>query len=106
MKRKVIITMCFIPAVVWIICILIAVEALGFSSIDTIAWLITAMLIISALLMYKNKWWGCLFGIAVGAVWIYMGTRETGQIINESPVGIAVCLYYLICGSLCYKNKI
>ncbi len=37
---------------------------------------------------------------------IYMGTQETGQIINEMPIGIIVFIFYIICGSfIFYKNK-
>jgi hypothetical protein len=35
-----------------------------------------------------------------------MGTQETGQIINEMPIGIIVFIFYIICGSfIFYKNK-
>ena len=104
-KRTVSVIMYFIPAAIMVICNLIAVEAMGFSAVHPVAWVITVLLGASALLMYQNRWWGCLLGVAVGFVFVYMGTRETGQIINESPIGVLVCGYYLICGIICCKMK-
>ena len=104
-KRTVSVIMYFIPAAIMVICNLIAVEAMGFSAVHPVAWVITVLLGASALLMYQNRWWGCLLGVAVGFVFVYMGTRETGQIINESPIGVLVCGYYLICGIICYKMR-
>ena len=103
-KRTVSVIMYFIPAAIMVICNLIAVEAMGFSAVHPVAWVITVLLGASALLMYQNRWWGCLLGVAVGLVFVYMGTRETGQIINESPIGVLVCGYYLICGFISYKS--
>ena len=104
-KRTASVIMYFIPAAIMVICNLIAVEAMGFSAVHPVAWLITVLLGASALMMYQNRWWGCLLGVAVGFVFVYMGTRETGQIINESPIGVLICVYYLICGIICCKMK-
>jgi hypothetical protein len=55
-------------------------------------------LVVAGLLMSKEKWWGCFGGVAVGIVLIYMGLQETGQIIKEWPLGIILCVYYIVCG--------
>ena len=55
--------------------------------------------------MDKNKWWGSIFGILIGCLLIYMGTQETGQIIKETPFGIIMIVYYMICGVISYKNR-
>ena len=58
----------------------------------------------AAVLMTKNKWWGCIFGIIMGIAIIYKGTLDTGQVINEIPSGIIFCIYNLICGLITYKD--
>ena len=63
------------------------------------------LLFISGMLMNKNKWFGCFLGIIIGIILIYMGTQETGQIIKETPFGIILCLYYIVCGIITYKNS-
>ena len=104
-KKTVSVIMYFIPAAITVICDLIAVEALGFSSVHPAAWLITLMLVISAFLMYQNRWWGCLFGIAVGISLINNATADKGPMTYEIPIAIPICVYYLICGIICCKMK-
>lgn len=55
--------------------------------------------------MENNKWWGCILGIAIGLLLIYMGTQETGQIIKETPFGITMCIYYIVCAFLSYRKS-
>lgn len=78
--------------------------ASSFSSINPFVWLALIFLLISGILMNKNKWWGCIFGIAIGVLLIYMGTQETGQIIKETPFGIIMCIYYIVCAIISYRN--
>jgi hypothetical protein len=69
-----------------------------------IVWL--ALFFISGILLNKNVFWGSLMGALPAIHLIYMGTQETGQIINETPTGIAVLIFYIICGYFVYrKNK-
>ena len=77
----------------------------SFSSINPFVWLSLILLFISGLLMNKNKWWGCILGILIGVLLIYMGNRETGQIIKETPFGIIICIYYILCASVAYRKK-
>lgn len=77
----------------------------GFSSIHPLAWCFVVLLLVSAILMLKNKWWGCIGGLFTGGILIYMGMQYTGQIINESPICIVLCIYYALCGLLCSKQK-
>ena len=63
------------------------------------------LLFIGAILLHKEKWWGCLFGIGVGMVLINMGTKETGQIINELPIGVCFVLYFVLCGLICFTTR-
>ena len=81
----------------------IIVSFLG--TIDSFVWLALLMLLVSAILLNRNKWWGSFLGILIGSLLIYMGTQETGQIIKETPFGIIMIVYYIICGVISYRNK-
>lgn len=53
-----------------------------------------------------NGLWGSMFGILPAIHLIYIGTKETGQIINEIPIGIIVLVFYIVCGGFVfYKSK-
>lgn len=77
----------------------------SFVSINPFVWGALILLCISGILMNKNKWWGCIFGILIGVLLIYVGSRETGQIIKETPFGIIICIYYILCASVSYRKK-
>ena len=71
----------------------------GFGAIEPIVWLFAALLAAAGVFLFKGRWWGCGFGLAVGVAFIYMSTRYTGQMIDiERPLGIVLCSYYLFCG--------
>ena len=76
-----------------------------FESINPFVCIALLLLLIGAVLLNKNKWWGSIFGILIGCLLIYMGTQETGQIIKETPFGIIMIVYYMICGVISYKNR-
>lgn len=78
--------------------------ASSFGSIHPFVWIALVMLLVSGILMDKNKWWACVPGILIGILLIYMGTRETGQIIKETPFGIVMCIYYIACAVVSYKS--
>ena len=77
------------------------------TSIDTtpVVWIIDILLILSGLLLCKNKWWGCFFGIVVGGILVYMGSQETGQIFKEYIIGIPLIIFYVVYG-ICVANKV
>lgn len=75
----------------------------GFGSIHPGAWVGVLALYLGAYLLLRRKAWGCLFGIAVGAVLIRMGSQDSGQVFNEMPIGIFFVIYYLICFWFCRK---
>ena len=95
----------FFPAVTTLIFYVLITLLAGFTSIHPVIWLFIALIFMSAVLMSKTKWWGCLLGILYGAFWVYKGTIDTHQIMNESPIGMGVCVYYFICGFICYKSE-
>lgn len=72
----------------------------GFGAIHPVVWLCIAMLFFSAVLMARKKWFGCIPGILVGAILIWMSFRSTGQVIDiEMPLGIVLILFYILSGN-------
>ncbi|WP_019376621.1 hypothetical protein [Virgibacillus halodenitrificans] len=69
-----------------------------------IIWL--GLFVISGFILSKNYFRGSSFGLLPAIHIIYMGTRDTGQIINEIPIGITIFIFYIICGYIAYRNKI
>ena len=94
----------FIPAIlVVILCLFVAfIDGLSF---DSNAWVYLVIPILAGVILSLNKWWGCLFGIVIGALIIYASTQGEIHIINEMPIGIIVCIYYAIMGYIAYKDK-
>ena len=95
-----------LPAV--LICMLytlLAALAGGIGGFQPIAYLYIACPILAGIFLRRDKWWGCLFGIAMGAVLLYMGSQTTGQVMElERPLGLAFVIYYTIMGLVCYKK--
>lgn len=95
----------FLPFVLGCILYIFLGVVSSFGSINPFVWIALILLLISGLLMSINKWWGCIFGILIGILLIYMGSRETGQIITETLFGIVICIYYIVCALVSYKRK-
>ena len=97
-------TIYFLPAIPFTI---LLVYFTFLTSIDTtpVVWIIDILLILSGLLLCKNKWWGCFFGVVVGAILVYMGLQETGQIFKEYIIGIPLIIFYIACG-IYVANKV
>lgn len=77
----------------------------SFGAINPLVWVWIAVMFLSAVVMFKGKWYGCAGGIIVGCVLVVMSTKYTGQTIDiERPLGIILCIYYLICGIIVYRS--
>lgn len=94
----------FLPFVLGCILYTFLGVASSFGSINPFVWIALGMLLISGFLMNRKKWWGSVLGILIGILLIYMGNQETGQIIKETPFGIIMCIYYVICAVVSYKE--
>jgi hypothetical protein len=67
---------------------------------------VAGFILAGGILLSKGKFWGGFIGLLPGIHFIYMGTQDTGQIVNETPMGIVVLVFYFVCGSfIFYKNK-
>ena len=101
--------LCFIPSlIVLALLILILIVLTGPSSqlddyLTGIA--ILSVFFVSDLLLSKQKWYGCVPGALLGAYIIYYGSQYHGQVLDERPVGIIICLYYLIFGFIVALKK-
>lgn len=94
----------YIPAIIFTILYgLLAVGSIGTLSPIIIVWL--ALFFVSGFILSKNTFWGSLFGMLPAIHLVYMGTQETGQIINETPIGIVLLIFYIICGYYVYINS-
>ena len=99
----------FLPFIFSIITYVIATFlGLGMISVKEFVWL--ALFLVSGFLLSDEKVWGCIFGMIPGAVFIWMSTKYTGQVINiELPLGLVIIGFYLGCGigiyRKCYLNK-
>ena len=77
----------------------------GFGAIHPAVCLCIAMLFVSAVLMSKKKWYGCIPGILVGVILIWMSFQSTGQVIDiEMPLGIVLILFYILSGNAARKT--
>ncbi len=97
--------MYFIPAILALLLYIVLGFMGSFSAINPWVWFWIVIMFLSAVIMFKNKWYGCIGGLIIGNVLIYMSTQDTGQVIDvERPLGIILCVYYLICGIVVYKK--
>ena len=77
----------------------------GIGAIHPAVWLCIVLLFVSAILMAQKKWFGCIPGILVGAVLVWMSFRSTGQAIDiERPLGAALMLFYIL-SSLFFEKR-
>ena len=95
----------YIPAIIFTLLYgLVSISGIAVIVPIAIIWLV--LFFASGILLSRNLFWGALLGALPAIHMIYMGTRETGQIINEIPIGITILIYYIICGGVVfYKSK-
>lgn len=60
--------------------------------------LILLLLVLCGLQLANHRWWGCLPGMGLGAALLIYGFHQHGQVFAEWPLGVALLLYYLLCG--------
>ena len=96
----------YIPAVMSLLFYSVLTVVSGFRAVHPLAWGGVGILFLSAFLLCKDRWYGCVGSFLPGCALIYMSTRFTGQVIAvELPLGILFCLYYLVCGIVVYKKS-
>jgi len=90
----------FLPAVLWGILYGVIALVAGIESLKIWVWVLVALMFLAGIFLFAKKWWGCLLGVIPGVVFVVMGQFDTGQIINEAPIGVALIGFYLIMGLL------
>ena len=95
----------FLPFIIIIVAYMGAViMGLGMISVKEVMWI--ALFLISGFLLSKEKVWGCLFGMIPGIVFVWMSTKDTGQVINiELPLGMIIIGFYVGCGIGIYRKS-
>ena len=94
------------PAV--LICMLYALLtalAGGISGFQPIAFVYIILPILAGVLLRKDKWWGCLFGIAMGALLIYNGMTAQPQVFAGFAAGLILAAYYAAMGLVCAASQ-
>ena len=95
----------FTPAIFGLVFYSLLTVFSGFCAIHPAVWLCIAMLFVSAFLLVKKKWFGCIPGILVGVILIWMSFQSTGQVIDiEMPLGIVLILFYILSGNAAGKT--
>ena len=94
------------PAV--LICMLyglLATLAGGMSGLQPIAFVYILLPILAGAFLRKDKWWGCLFGIAMGGILLYNGMTVQPQIFAGFVAGLILIAYYAAMGLVCAASK-
>ena len=91
-----------IPAVmVCMIYALLIALAGGIDGLQPIAYLYISLPILAAVLLRRGKWWGCFFGVVMGAVMLYQGMTAQPQLFVGFVIGLILIAYYLAMGLVC-----
>lgn len=94
------------PAV--LICMLYALLtalAGGISGFQPIAFVYIFLPILAGVLLRKGNWWGCLFGMTMGALLIYNGMTAQPQVFAGFVAGLILAAYYAAMGLVCAADK-
>ena len=86
------------PAV--LICMLYALLAAlagGVSGFQPIAFAYIILPILAGVFLRKDKWWGCIFGIAMGGLLLWSGRNMMVTFI----AGLVLTAYYIVMGLVC-----
>lgn len=96
----------FTPAIFGLVFYSLLAVFSGFGAIHPAVWLCIGMLFVSAVLMAQKKWIGCMPGILVGVIPVWMSFQSTDQVIDiERPIGITLIMFYILSGIISYKSK-
>lgn len=84
-----------LPAILWcMMTVLLILPIAGWQDIFPVFWLYPTLPTVAAILLWKGKWWGCLPGMAMGAMLFSL-------VPNEEVSGLRYCIYFALMGLLC-----
>ncbi len=76
---------------------------LGFEGFTILPFAYALLLVAAAVLLCIHKWWGCIPGMAVGGIIIYLfETSHVHHHLNETQIGLVVTAYFTVMGLFCY----
>jgi hypothetical protein len=90
------------PAV--LICMLYALLAAlagGIGGFQPIAFAYILLPVAAGILLRRNKWWGCFFGIAMGGILLYTGRNMMIAFV----AGLVLAAYYIAMGLVCAASR-
>ena len=90
------------PAV--LICMLYALLAAlagGIGGFQPIAFAYILLPVAAGILLRRNKWWGCFFGIAMGGILLYTGRN----MMIAFAAGLVLAAYYIAMGIVCAASR-
>ena len=76
---------------------LLAALAGGVSGFQPIAFAYIILPILAGVFLRKDKWWGCIFGIAMGGLLLWSGRDMMVAFI----AGLVLAVYYIVMGLVC-----
>ena len=86
------------PAVlILMLYVLLAALAGGISGFQPIAFAYIILPILAGVFLRKDKWWGCIFGIAMGGLLLWSGRDMMVAFI----AGLVLAVYYIVMGLVC-----
>ena len=80
---------------------LLAALAGGISGFQPIAFVYILLPIAAGILLRKSKWWGSLFGIAMGGILLYNGR----DMMTAFVFGLILVAYYAVMGLVCAGSR-
>ena len=84
---------------------LLTVLAGGISGFQPVAFLYIGFPVLAGVFLRKNRWWGSLFGVAMGAVLLYSGMTADPRIFAGVLAGLVLIGYYLLMGLICAASQ-
>jgi hypothetical protein len=90
----------YLPAILFTAFYGLAAMSIGISSISPIAFVWITLFIVAGALLRKGKFFGGFIGIIPGIHFIYMSTKDTGQVMDiEMPMGVIILIFYMLCSA-------
>ena len=78
----------------------------GISGFRPIAFMYISLPLAAGILLRKEKWWGCLFGMLMGGILLYNGITAQPQMMFGFVGGLVLAAYYAAMGLVCsISNK-
>ena len=84
---------------------LLAALAGGLSGFQPIAFVYILCPVLAGVLLRKGKWWGCLFGIAMGGIMLCSGMTAEPQMMLAFVTGLILAAYFSAMGLVCAADS-